>query len=249
MASWYEQRWETLLHALEQASDVQEIERLCREEIAAWRARGLAANSLRKPLTFMRTALKEVPLTDLTRWVNPRTRVQEHRALNYLTFSDEEWRLMDKPSDDRFRQRMEQVQLLDTPDAIVVRAEDLLTRSRLWEDLVVGLAVVTGRRLSELLKTGQFYAEQPYTVLFAGQLKQRAEELKPYEIPTLCRADLVIAALSRLRSLLDCSKLDVHQLAERYSPVASEAAQRHFTGLVPVRPGSRKKLYTFLRVA
>lgn len=243
---WLLERWKALLPALEQAAQEEEIARLCHEELAAWREREMNSSSLRVSLTATRNQIRRLPLTDRTGWVNPRTRAREHVALKYLNFSPEEWRLMDTPSQDRVRQRMEQVQLLDQPDAIVARAEALLSRSSEWQELVVGLAAVTGRRLSELLKVGQFYPKQPYTVLFSGQLKQKAQVLLPYEIPTLCRADLVLDALSRLRCLLDCSKLEVATIGQRYSPLVREAAHRHFADLIPLRPGSKTQVYVHL---
>ncbi|WP_338246590.1 protelomerase family protein [Dictyobacter halimunensis] len=59
---------------------------------------------------------------------------------------------------------MQQV-LLKDPDGLVERALSLLF-SPAWADLVVGIAVCTGRRLAEIMKTGTFLVKEPYTVWF-----------------------------------------------------------------------------------
>jgi hypothetical protein len=82
-----------------------------------------------------------------------------------------------------------------------------------------------------------------YTLVFDGQLKRRDINLKPYEIPTLVNAELVLSAWRRLRSLEDCTRLDNEQVAQKYSKDASANASRQFTGIIPQRT-TKQDLYT-----
>jgi len=217
---------------------------VCQQEIAAWKERpGMKkVSSLRPVMTAARRALKQLPLTNENRYRNERTGVYEHVALKYMNFRPEEWAAMNALSDEKFQQRLEQQQLIDHPQEVIARAERLLHSER-WDDLVTGLAIVTGRRLTELLKTGRFFPKTMYTVLFDGQLKRRDLVLDPYEIPVLVSAELVVSAWRRLRSVEDCTALDNEQVAQKYSRQASENANRHFAGLIPQR-STRQDLYT-----
>jgi hypothetical protein len=166
-------------------------------------------------------------------------------ALKYLNFTDEEWAAMKALTEEGRQRRLEGQQLLRQPDAIVERAARLLESAR-WEDLTVGLAVVTGRRLTELLKTASFHPMSAWTVLFRGQLKQKAEILAPYEIPTLVKASLVLSAWQRLRSLLDCRALANGEVERRYGAVVRATTNRHFVDLVPTRSGKEENLFVHL---
>src|SRR5579875_3767616 len=200
MKRWLAERLSVLLARLNGLGSEQEaeIKQLCEAEIAAWRARPTmkSLRSLTTPMVDARNALRTLPLTEETRWWNPRTREYEHIALKYLNFSQEEWAAMHALTEEGRQRRLDGQQILHDPDAIVQRAATLLRSSR-WEDLAVGLAVTTGRRLTELLKTAQFHPMSAYTVEFSGQLKQKQELLAPYEIPTLVEAELVLDAWRR----------------------------------------------------
>ena len=243
---WLEERWRTLLPALQALGIAQEAEiaRLCEEEIAAWRDRpGMKkASSLRPVMTATRNAIKQLPLTADNRYRDARSGQWQHIALKYMNFSDEEWASMNALSDEKFQARLENQQLIDNPQEVVARAEKLLHSQR-WDDLVTGLAVVTGRRLTEILKSGRFFPHTISTVIFDGQLKRRDIALEPYEIPTLVQAEFVLSAWRRLRSLEDCTELDNDQVAQKYSRVASENANRQFAGLIPQR-STKEDLYT-----
>ncbi|NJO97967.1 MAG: hypothetical protein HC764_19865 [Pleurocapsa sp. CRU_1_2] len=59
-----------------------------------------------------------------------------------------------------------------------------------------GLAVLTGRRCTEVIKTAQFEFKTKYSVIFTGALKRGDEPVEcVFEIPTLCEAQLVIEAI------------------------------------------------------
>jgi hypothetical protein len=243
--AWLRERWKTLIPALESLSSAQETEiaRLCAEEIDAWKARPSmqSLSSLKEPMTDTRNRIREIPVTEQNSYLNPRTGEREHLALKYLNYNEREWAEMNRQSEQRYHERLEQQQLLEHPERIVAKAGELLG-SRSWVEVVVGLAVVTGRRLSEILKTGELHPKTRYTVMFAGHLKRKDVVLKPYEIPVLIEASVVLAAWQRLRSLVDCSQMETEAIGKTYGVEIGAAAERHFAGLVPRRHG-REKLF------
>ncbi|QBD77326.1 hypothetical protein EPA93_15555 [Ktedonosporobacter rubrisoli] len=151
-------------------TEEREIERLCQEEIAAWRARPtmVVESSLQEPLRHARNAIREhLPLTGANRWKNPKTKKYEHIALKYLNFSLEEWQRINTDSEERFAQRIRSQQRIDDPDAVVCLSEDLLRRPE-WYNLALGVTINTGRRSTEVLKTGVFSPKTAYTLWFKG---------------------------------------------------------------------------------
>lgn len=75
--------------------------------------------------------------------------------------------------------------------------------------LSLGLALATGRRAIEVLKTGRITKVGEYEVEFSGQAKKRGgvDYSEAYHIYTLVKADLVIEAWEELRSLPEASEL------------------------------------------
>lgn len=250
MTQWLAVRMEALVAAVTPLGVKQEqmIAEVCAQEIAAWRARPTMRvfASLKVPLTDARNLLRaRLVMTPQNSWFNPRTAQREHLALKYLNFTDEEWRQINAPSEEALRERREHPGFVPDPEAVVAKAASLLESSS-WQDVALGLSVLTGRRVTEILKTGSLHPQTDWTVEFEGQLKKRNEVLPPYEIPTLLRADLVLAAWHRLRGLLDCSALTKEEVDARYASEVRAVATRHFGALVPTRVGHEEQLYTHL---
>jgi hypothetical protein len=250
MTQWLAERMDAFVEAVAPLGMEQEqaIAALCEREIAAWRARPTmrVAASLKVPMTDARNVLRSrLAVSDQNSWFNPQTGQREHLALKYLNFSNEEWLSINAPSEEALRLRREDPGYVPDPDAVVAKAASLLSSSY-WQDVVLGLSVVTGRRVTEILKTGTLHPETDWTLLFSGQLKKRDAFLPPYEIPTLIRADLVLSAWHRLRSLLDCSALTKEEVDAQYAPEVRAVATRHFGVLVPTRVGHEDQLYTHL---
>jgi hypothetical protein len=244
---WLQERWDDFFPGLEAAgTNEAAIAQLCRQELENWRARPTMRElrSLTGPLTETRNKIKELPLTDGVAWRNTRTQEVEHLALRYLNLTEEEWAQVHALGEARQRQRREDQQFVTDPDGIVALATDLLKHDR-WDDIAVGLAALTGRRIGEVLKTGIFSDATRYTVVFSGQLKRRDKTMKPYEIPTLCEAALVLDAIERLRGLLDCTALEAEDIDKKYAPAVRKAAAHWFGGLIPAREG-HDDIYTHL---
>ena len=213
-----------------------------REQAHAWakwlkqqwcQQRGLCRlRQQQSPMTQTRNAIKQRLGTD-------------HVAYEMTNFSTDEWIAINLPSQDSLQRRNENQKLIHNPDAIVEQATTLLD-STYWADIAAGLSLLTGRRVAEILKTGQFTYKTTYTVSFTGQLKRHGE-LRPLtlEIPTLAPARRVLDAVARLRERLDTDGLDHQQVTERYRRRVAQACDRHFQDLVPKREG-KDTLYTHL---
>jgi hypothetical protein len=231
---WLTQDWKKFFAALDQAETEEDVKRICEDEIAGWRARGMQESSLRNPMSETRNEIRARLQGDKQEW-----------ALTHLAFSEEWYRKHNAPSRANLADRLEHQQLLKDPDAIVNKAVELLSSDR-WYDLAVALGVLTGRRPGEVLKTAIFEPKTMYSVLFTGQLKRRGDPLPPYEIPTLCQASAAIDALARLRAMLDTANMVVSDVTRKYSPFVQEAANRHFQELIPARHGKDDTLYGHL---
>lgn len=173
---------------------------------------------------------------------------EDHFALESMNFAPDEWTHINHSIEDRVAEQNESQVILSpgTVNAIVYRATNLLA-SREWADIAAGLAVLTGRRHTEILKTAEFEFKSAYSVMFTGALKRRneADGLLKIEIPTLCRADYVLTAIAKLREILPTANLSNTQVNSKYSDPVTRACDRHFAELVPPTTG-RDKLYTHL---
>jgi hypothetical protein len=102
--------------------------------------RGLISPSQQKnPITDVRNAIKIIDL--------------EHPVLQVVGFSAAEWIEINKSAIEDTTSRT--TQFLANPETIVNQASVLLN-SRTWSEVAASLAVVTGRRVSEILKTAEF---------------------------------------------------------------------------------------------
>lgn len=93
-----------------------------------------------------------------------------------------------------------------------------------YKKISIGLAVLTGRRMAEILYTGKFDIVDNSHVFFTGQLKQNDNQ--GYEIPVLCDANLIIKALSNLRVLR--SYKSIKNVNEKESGYLNKEVKKHF---------------------
>jgi hypothetical protein len=168
-----------------------------------------------------------------------------HPALDVVKFDRETWTEINNRSSDRLEQRT--TKFISNPDAIVKRATTLI-KSYQWSEIAAGLAVLTGRRCTEVIKTARFAYKTKYSVIFSGSLKRRNEPVEcVFEIPTLAESELVIQGISNLRSYLEGEIQDLsrHQISGRYSRAVASKCDLYFSDLVP-RRDDKDNLYTHL---
>jgi len=169
----------------------------------------------------------------------------DHPALNIVKFDKETWVEINNAAGDRIAER--NTKFISSPEIIVSRAIELIS-SFDWASIAAGLAVLTGRRSSEVIKTAKFEYKTKYSVIFSGSLKRKNEPIDVvFEIPTLCEAQLIIKAIANLRSFLgdEIQELSIQQISGRYSRAVSKKCDEHFASLVPRREGE-DNLYSHL---
>lgn len=240
--AWLDERLEVFIPALAPLGVDQEdqIAHLCEEEMTHWRSRMNKESAMRPVVTMGRKAIAErIKLTHENRWMNPQQGEYQHIAFKYINL---DWNALNAIDESKLAERLKNQQLIENPAAIVAKAEKLLVSDR-WEDILIALAIVTGCRETELLKTGRFFFKGLYLVTFDGQLKRRDLAVKPYEKPVLTPAESIITAWRKLRSLVDCSDLEIDEVSAKYSKLLSERANMQFAGLIPQR-SQKENLYT-----
>ncbi len=239
--AWLRDRWEMLLPLLLPLGSAEEeqIKQICEEEIAYFRAHfaGMSPVSLKEPMLDTRKFLKEnLPVTDQNSYLDGRKGEKKHLALKYMNYSRDEWHSFNRPSEKKAQERRENLRMIDDPYAVVERAASLL-ESQSWVDIAIGLAVVTGRRLTEVMKEGGLDPKSTYTAVFSGQLKRHDALLAPFEIPLLLPSGIVCSAWARLRSLKDCSNMEGEMISKTYGTELSAAAREYFGSIVPEPEG------------
>jgi uncharacterized protein (DUF1778 family) len=244
MPAWLRERWDQVLkpalitYGVAQEEDLRQV---WEAELVYWRqARHLKPNSLRKPITWVRHLIRDtLPLTAENGWFNAKNQKREHIGLHVCNLPEEEWVHMNAVSQGQVQNR--EVKLIEEPELVVEVGRALLS-SEDWAEIVVGLALCTGRRLAEILVTGSFTEATDYTVIFAGQLKTKERTMVPYEIPTLAPASLVLSAVERVRGMLDLAGIDEKQVSRVYGKQVNEAAERRLSLLILART-SRQTLF------
>jgi hypothetical protein len=198
-----------------------------------WVSRGLVAlPQQRNPMTETRNFLKQMLGED-------------HVSLTAMNFTTEQWREMNNITSDRVEERNENQKLITNPQAIVDKAV-LLLHSHDWAEIAAGLAVLVGRRVTEVLSTMHLEPISEYSVQFTGALKRRGEPVElSFEIPTLCPASLVLKALKKLRSFVTTEEMNPGEVNAHYGAAVIRAGDKHFHDLIPLREG-RDSLYTHL---
>ncbi|MGH2478113.1 MAG: protelomerase family protein [Ktedonobacteraceae bacterium] len=225
---WVEVHVKTVFFpSLKKAQTEEEVKKLCEDEMAFWKSRGLVQNSLRNPHSQSRGLVKKS--TELSEQVKEWT-------LTHLNFGEEVWIEINRTAPVRLAERLESQMLLQDPDRILLQAQALLQASR-WQDLAAGLAAVTGRRSTEILQTAELRPKSAYSVLFDGQLKTHANEIKTFEIPTLVPAAQVLDAFARLRAALPTDGKTAHEVSNAFHRGVTTSVKRHFEHLIPARPG------------
>lgn len=200
--------------------------KLCTSLRDAWAARGLA------------TPRQQQGCMDQVRAAIRAALGKQHWSLEFIKLSTEEHIEINHGKAQKVRERQLQQQYLKDPEAIVAQAVRLLTSDD-WAEITAGLAVLTGRRLNELLETAEFVEVSQWVVRFEGALKRRDEAVPlVFEIPTLATARRVIRAIKRLRDLVPAGEMNE-------SGAVAQASTRHFAALVPAPPG-KSGLYAHL---
>ena len=175
-----------------------------------------------------------------------------HPAIALVTLSTEEYRRLNDEQRGRVAQRETQYLHPDAVEALVKIAENRLDSDE-WSDVGAGLAVLIGRRISEILLS-KFSLKSPWSLNFSQMAKKADDVDITLEIPTLAPAAKVLAAIQKLRSglaIADLRKLGASSrqlklaVNRRYSLAIAQKCDEYFQGLVPNR-SDKDNLYTHI---
>jgi hypothetical protein len=175
-----------------------------------------------------------------------------HPAIDLVSLSTEQYRILNDQQRQRLADRQTRFITSQTADVLVERARQLL-HSAEWSDVGAGLAVLIGRRISEIVLS-PFSLKSPWSLNFSQMAKKQDAQDITIEIPTLAPAPEVLAAIDRLQTGLSVDALRGQGRSERqakqavnrlYSGAIAAKCQEHFSDLVPART-DRDNLYTHL---
>ncbi|NEQ48466.1 MAG: hypothetical protein F6K00_35025 [Leptolyngbya sp. SIOISBB] len=176
----------------------------------------------------------------------------EHPAIRLVTLTTDEYRRLNDEQRGRVAQRDTQYLHPDAISHMVKIAENLLDSDE-WSDVGAGLAVLIGRRISEILLS-KFSLKTPWSLNFSQMAKKPDDVDVTIEIPTLAPAATVLAAIEKLQSGLAIADLRQQGAASRqlkqavnrrYSLAVAQKCDEYFSSLVPAR-SDKDNLYTHI---
>ena len=130
--------------------------------------------------------------------------VRQHIALKWMNYSNEFHQQRQAPTQAKSKsQRRSRVAF--EPQSVIDAAVAALSSTSTWE-VAAAIILLTGRRPTEILKSGDFTQVGAYQLEFSGQLKSRSKETT-YAIYCLVRSHLLIDAFTRFRRVASVREL------------------------------------------
>tara|TARA_R110001592_G_C13145926_1_gene747714 strand:+ start:202 stop:1047 length:846 start_codon:yes stop_codon:yes gene_type:complete len=121
-------------------------------------------------------------------------------------------------------------------DKMIQIALNLLNSNK-YSDIVIALCLLTGRRMTEILKTAKLTNSRnsQKVAYFKGQIKTRNTNLK-YQIYTLANSrDLCKVALKRVRKMIDTTTLSKYETSRKYETTINESCKKWFSSFIGKR--------------
>jgi len=174
-----------------------------------------------------------------------------HPAIALISPTTQEYRLLNDQQRDKLAERQTKYISSTTASTLVERATSLLASSE-WSEVGAGIAVLIGRRISEILLS-EFSLCSPWSLYFRYLAKKTTAQQLTLEIPTLAPADVVLAAIHKLQASLQIEflkseltpKMAKQMVNQRFSSAIADRCVQHFSDLVPTRT-DRDNLYTHI---
>ena len=104
-----------------------------------------------------------------------------------------------------------------------------------YTGLSLGLMLLTGRRMSEILYNGNFEYIADDRVMFSGQLKTRESptaKTYPFSIPVLCDANKIIEAFKRLRAMPQIADIKSVRACNSKAGMIGDMCKSHYKDLI-----------------
>ena len=176
----------------------------------------------------------------------------EHPAIALISPTAEEYRELNDAQRGKLADRETRYLTSDQAQALVDRATELLESAE-WSEVGAGLAVLVGRRISEILLS-DFTPQSGWSLCFSEMAKKKETDGLTIEVPTLAPADVVLDAIEKLQRGLQVEDLKLDSLSPkmakqkvngRYSEPVANRCVEHYSDLVPSR-SDRENLYTHI---
>jgi Telomere resolvase len=175
-----------------------------------------------------------------------------HPAIALIALSSEQYRDLNNQQRGKLADRETRYFTNEQAEQLVKHATSLLDSAE-WSEVGAGLAVLIGRRISEILLS-QFAPKSDWSIIFSEMSKKKDSEGLTIEIPTLAPATTVLRAIDRLHKHLRIDDLKLNSLSPKMakqtvnsrfsSPIASRCVE-HFSQLIPPR-SDKDNLYTHI---
>jgi integrase len=216
----------------------EKVAEMCETEIAYLKSE-YKLSYVRSIFTLYRDSLKKSRRDNYT--VN-----RNKLKISYLFLMDKaEQKEIDEPSKvNSFNISGEPTEIIN-PLKMITRATEMLEYDKV-QIVATGLCLLTGRRVTEIMKTAQFtrYTGSVEKVWFSGQLKKRSKADK-YKIYTLADSRKCIEALKYIRESADCRELTNGETKKRYNPRIAKVCKKEFSKFLggDVHPHSLRAAY------
>lgn len=175
-----------------------------------------------------------------------------HPAIALVALSSQQYRDLNNQQRGKLADRETRYFTSEQAERLVEHATTLLNSAE-WSEVGAGLAVLIGRRISEILLS-QFAPKSDWSITFSEMSKKKDTEGLTIEIPTLAPAATVLHAIDRLQKHLRIDHLKLNSLSPKMakqtvnsrfsSPIASKCVE-HFTQFIPSR-SDKDNLYTHI---
>lgn len=206
---------------LVEKSDFESIVELCKSEVEYLKNQ-LKITTLKSNFSIYRNTLKTLDIPNLA------------DCFEVFRLSKEEYKGLKIHQKEQIFDDNTNLRPIYNYDQIILKSESLLDSSA-YTAVACGLCLLTGRRLTEILKTAKFEFDDQNNIVFSGQLKTKESDnaqLNPYKIPVLSDPNLIISGLNNLRNLKDFSNLSTKEVHSRCNKSCNEAVKRHYKGLI-----------------
>jgi hypothetical protein len=173
-----------------------------------------------------------------------------HEAIDLIALSTETYRELNDVQRGRMAERETKYFTSAAAQTLVDRATSMLNSNE-WSEVAAGLAVLIGRRISEVLLS-HFALRSDWSLDFSEMAKKAEGDGLTIEIPTLAPAAVVLRAIDRLQAALRIDDLRLESVTakgakqrinSRYSEPVARRCDERFADLIPKRT-DRENLYT-----
>lgn len=233
------------LAKLERCQTREEIRECCEAEKTEFEEEYTNLNSRASYMTDYRKGIKAWEQTQgLVEWnsqqvMTTKGTINQHLALVFMNYPKDVHEQRKAPTETKKQEQRRNLKPITKVDEYLDTIERLLQSSD-YREIAVGLIAATGRRMSEILKTGDFDQTGAYEVKFSGQVKQTQAEKeqgkhREYPIYTLCGSHLVIDARERLFRMGDIKEMrrwDLKKVDSGKNSTVNRQVVEHFTEIL-----------------